>query len=356
VKKWKLVLCNTDGTQIGSLTAATSRKLTWVLDDAASASFTIPGTHKQAQGIVEASTDLVAYDRNGQKRFRGRIGPSGDDISSAGHVSTFSATDYRGLVGRRIIWPGSTLVFTTEEQVSIAWQLIADTQATTGGDLGITVGTSLTTSTPRSETYQEGALIGDTLKTLGDLAGGFDWEVDPDLKFNTFFPERGIDPGVTLSYPVQLSKVQRTVDTTLFGNAIRQSGDSTILPATAVGAIGAAGRWELQFGDTLILDEPTLTARATWQLAQSIEIDPSYVLTMKPGVWTPELLWLGDTMTLVVKSGRLDVNADFRVSQIEVALGDDGGETVTITVGPVIRNPNARLRLALQRLSKLETR
>lgn len=364
---WHFVCASPDGEQSGELTAAKGKTVTWQLDAPATAAFTLNGTHPQALLITETETDLIVFSADAAgpplARFRGRFGSSSDSISPASFITQFNAVDYRGFLDRRILWPGSTETFTAEDQADIAWQLIADSQAQTGGELGITRGDFPETGVLRTINFAEGAVLSQLIgPQLADLSNGFDWEIDAQLRFNVFYPQRGSSGGQVLDYGGRVNGVTRTLDTSSFANAVRYSGadaDASGAPLPAaleVGAIGPAGRWEKQTGDTSILDAPTLAAAAEAELARDIEVDASYELTLTPGWWTPDILWLGDTVQVVIKKGRLDVSALQRVSQIAVTIGDDGGETVVVTVGPIVRDLPTRLRLALQRISALERR
>lgn len=362
MSSWRFLLVEPDGTQIGELTAATSKQVTWLLDGASFASFNIDGYHPQAALISELETDLIVYDSEGIARFRGRLGSSTDDLSPSGFTSTFSAVDYRGMLGRRIIWNGSTTTFSAREQADIAWTLIDDSQAL--GDWGITQGSGRITGVARDRTYQEGQVIGDLIAQLGEVDNGFDWEIDATLAFNVFYPQRGRDADVALDYGGRVARVQRNLDTSTFANAVRESGsdfeaDGTtpLAAATAVAAsFGTPGRFETQVGDPTVVESATLTAKATAELAKDEDVQPSYSLVLRPGWWTPQAFWLGDTGHLSVKAGRLAVDTTQRCSRIELAVGDDGGETVTLTTGPVPSTIITDSLSALQRLSALERR
>jgi len=91
--QWEFELLDTVGDALGSLSVAKSRKVTWYLDDAAKASFTIDGLHPQAELISETATDLRVYDPDHTVRFRGRMGSSNDDVSAAGHISNLTAVE-----------------------------------------------------------------------------------------------------------------------------------------------------------------------------------------------------------------------------------------------------------------------
>lgn len=355
---WDFILLDTEGDPIASLTAATSRKVTWSLDAPATVAFNLPGTHPQAALVVETATDLEVFDTTGVKRFRGRMGSSEDDIApDTGHVCQFNAVDYRGFLGRRYVLPGAEFYFVGVEQTAIAWQLIHDTQAQPGGDLGITNG-SAATGVNRNALYTYSTEVLSSITSLGQFSNGFTWEIDPELSFNTWALPigRGIVTGEVLVYGAQILTVKRVIDTSTFANSVRYSGNASLVPAIAeVGSFAGTGRWEKQVGDTTILDQTQLTNKAAWELAQDDIVQPSYQITLNPAYgWTPEIIWLGDTVTLVVQSGRLDINTSYRVSQIEVDLGDDGGQTVTLTLGPVIQNQTTQTGEILNRISTLE--
>lgn len=288
------------------------------------------GLDPQAAEIAELSTDLVVW-RDSTRYFRGRLGPSGDDLDGTKHTASFTANDYRGMLARRIIWPGSTVAFSQVEQTTIAWTLINDSQ--TLGSWGITKGDGVGgTNVKRDRNYDVGSVIGQMLDELGRVDSGYEWEVDANLAFNVW-RQRGSPIADPVVYGRDITGVKRTVDTSKFANAVRYSGADGVTPATAVQTPGPEGRWEIQVGDTSLQEAATVAAKATWELAVDAVVTPSYTVTMAPGWWAPTRVWLGDTIRLIVKSGRLNVDITDRVTQIEVDLDDNGKETVTLTIG-----------------------
>lgn len=116
---WHFVIADPFGDASGELTSAKTRTITWQLDAAAVASFSMSGGHPQTKLITETETDLIVFEGS-TARFRGRLGSSTDALSSAGHQCQFSAVDYRGFLDRRIIWPGSTIAFSATDQIGRA--------------------------------------------------------------------------------------------------------------------------------------------------------------------------------------------------------------------------------------------
>lgn len=329
---WRYVITATDGTPIGELTAAKSKQVSWFLNSAATASFTIDGRHPEALLPQELATDLIVYDNEGVKRFRGRMGTSGDVIAAPGHVTTFSAVDYRGVLDRRLLFvsPAVLLEFIAADQGDIINRLL---QFTTP-EIPHTVPE---TGTIQTITFAVGAKVSDSINQMANTATGFDWEVDANLSLNLFSPQRGSVRVAVLEYGGSVLSVGRTLDTTQFANFLRFSGDPSLIP-NALGPAGdtsVIGVWDLQITDTTILDQATLDAKALYEIETLSVLTPSYQLVLKDGWWDPSQLWLGDTAQVVVKSGRVNEVSQQRVSKVQVQSADDGGEVVTITTGPV---------------------
>lgn len=102
------------------------------------------------------------------------------------------ARGFRGALEGRIVlgdFSRSSTVATT-----IAWDLIQHAQAQTNGNLGITLGTITGTAPARTRHYCDGDNIADAIDELASKdSGGFDWEVDADLKLNAWVGGRGTD-------------------------------------------------------------------------------------------------------------------------------------------------------------------
>lgn len=349
------------------LTAATGRKVTVRLGQAPEADFTIDGRHEQALGLTELATDLWCYRQTSSRRYellhRGRVAPSSDTLDADRHVATLNAPGYRALLARRHLYDGDKLAYVAEDQASIGWQLIQATQAKTGGDLGITRGTGQTTGHLRSPTYRAGEPIGASIDQLGDVESGFDWEIDPHLRFNVFSPERGRATDVVLNLGGTVASVQGQLDTSGYGNAVRGTADTDPRAPEVREAPDLAtrpeGRIELSRGFPDILEQSTLAARTDGLLAEAQVLRRSYTLTLKPGAYPgPAALWIGDTCPVVIKSGRIQQTSRLRVYELSFSPGEDGTETVQVTVG----HPNpagqqaARARATDARLALLERR
>lgn len=345
------------------LTAAKSRKVTLRLGEPAEASFTIDGTSRDAMRIEELTTDLWLL-RDGRPLYRGRIGATGDSYDGDRHQTTVASADYRAVLGRRLLFEGDTLTYTQVDQAQLAWNLISLTQARSGGHLGIVRGAGQTTGVLRDRTWEPGTTVLHNLDLLSNVRDGFEYVLRPtsttDIAFDVFYPLRGTNRQVVLDFPGAIASWDRQVDPGQYANAIRVSGDDAIAPARAEAAdIGTLdeGRWDSQVGDTTILEAATLTGRAQFEVARAQVVTPSWSVTLRPDFWGgPDHIWLGDPVTLAVRSGRLNALTTLRVQELGIALDDNDVATISLTLGQVPPNRRWRLRAIDQRLGSLERR
>lgn len=77
----------------------------------------------------------------------------------------------------------------------------------------------------------------------------------------------------------------------------------------------------------------TLDQQALGWLNQKGVLIPSYTLGLRPGAYRDGSINMGDTVPVVIASGRLDVTTSLRVVGITFKIGDDGEEDVELAVG-----------------------
>jgi microcystin-dependent protein len=352
----RFIVLDSAGNSLGELASARSRTVQFVLDGAATATFTVPGTHPDATLVSELASDLLVY-RNGVKLFRGRVGTSSDTLSADTHTVAFSAIDYRGMLDRRILWSDSPLSFRGVDQGQIAWAMIADTQRRTGGDLGITQGLGTATGVVRDRDYTPGKKIGEAVTELGDVIGGFDWEIDANLAFNVFYPHRGRSTGIPLVYGSQIASATRQVTSTNYNNALRYQGDPAATTAVEIAdtIFGPTGRWEAAIGNPDLKLQTSVQSTAQGDLGASDTLIPNYQAALLEGWWDPTALWLGDIANLYIASGRLNVTGDaVQVVGFHIAYSDNGGEAVTVDLGVPAASLTSRLGDYQSRLDVIE--
>lgn len=354
--QWVFYALRASGAHLGDLGAATARKLTFVLDGSCTAAFSLPGGHPNALIVEELATDVVCG-RNGVSLFRGRVQASTDTLAADSDTVAFTCVDYRGMLDRRLFWTSSTLSFRAEDQADIAWQLIADTQAEPGGAWGVTRGNAPQTGVLRDRDYAAGQPVGQALTQLGEVIDGFEWEIDPALNFNLYYPQRGRQTGLVLTYGQAITALTQQLDPTAYANAVYYNGDNsqTTPVETAVSTFPVdIGRWDAQASNTSLVLQDSVTEAAGYELDVASQITPAFTVTLAAGAWDPADIWVGDTVRLIVQSGRLNVDVTRRIVQIEVTLDDDGGETVALSVGASAPALSSRLSSYNSRIATLE--
>lgn len=332
--RWSWVLGDAapSDVEFRELTKAKSRRVTWRVDGPADAAFSIDGRSDEAAEITALATDLHVY-RDGVKLLRGRIGAEQDDITPSAHTTQFGAVDYRGMLAYRQVGPAGASYVGIDQGV-IAFDLIDTSQDLTGGDWGVTDGLGSTSGTLRDRTgILPGSKLLDLITSLGQVDNGFEWEVDPALALNRWYPRRGDDNGVVLDYGGLLTSARRVLNPADFANVALVTGSDETVPVEEVaGDVGTdpRGRWEVSQSFPSIVDQGTLDDRAVWVLGESSTLKPDWVVQFTLGRWGgPDHVWLGDIVTLAVRSGRLAVNAAHRVVELSVALDEAGRETVS---------------------------
>lgn len=314
------------------LTTATGRTVTWRLDATDTAQFSIDGAGDEISNWTRLATDLFVH-REGELLHRGRVGPELGTIQASGHQVQLTSVGYRGWLDTHFIGSPAPVYLATA-QGAIAWDLINTTQLRLNGNLGITDGIGTGAGFPRDRTdYVPGKPIGEAVSELGRVDNGFEWEIDADLALNRWYPRRGTDNGVVLDYPGRIVQVAYTFDQGTFANVAMATGDQTTTPV-AVTAGGIAtdprGRIERAVGYPSVSDQATVAAKAAYDLTQKSVIKLAYRVTLRPGTWGgPADVWLGDTVHLAIKSGRVfEDQTPQRVVEITASPGNDGTETI----------------------------
>lgn len=316
------------------LSSASGRSVTWRLDGPCGATFALDARHEEAGEVIDKVSDLWVR-RDGVLLFRGRCVAPSRVLGADRHTVAWQAIDRRGHLRRRLIGAVPP-TFTGVDQHAIAWQLVQHTQTMSGGNLGITDGANPTSGTLRNRTdIATGKPIGDLLAELGRVSGGFEWEIDATLKLNRWTPQRGTVTGHVLDYGGVVAAASSSPSVGDDGNVAIALGspDATTAEVRQSATIGTdpRGRWEIFDGQPSVTQQATVAARAAWLLAAAEAERPDWVVKLTPGRWNGRAdWWLGDTVTLVIRDGDLDISEPARVGEISVSIGASGEEIVTV--------------------------
>jgi len=353
---WSFVVADTDGAALGELTAGFQRSFRARLDAADEASVSLSARHPEAEllGDGEAySRDLLVY-RGADRLLRGRVDAPSDSMQAESHTVTLAARGYRDLLARRHLEASQSWVAVEQEQ--IGWDMIAAVQALTGGDLGITRGADQATGVTRSRSFEVGGQVARKVDELAAADGGFEWDIDPDLVYRVWHPQRGQDTSVVLQYAGSGGNVRsldRAPDPGGLATVVIATAQGALVPEVAVSAdVATVGRWSHVEGVADADSATTLEEAAAGLLADREALHGTYTAVLQQGVWEgPDHLWLGDTCRLVIQSGYRFEERLLRVQQIDVAVDESDRETVTV----VLDRPSAELDRLLRRQAERVT-
>jgi len=348
--RWAWVAETVNGQALGELTEARGRRASFDLRGPCTAGFQVDGRSHQALGLTELATDLVVW-RDQTRLFRGRLGSTDDDLDADRHTTTWSAVDYRGLLGARIDPPGR--IWFEYLQDDIGWECISIAQSYDNGNLGITRGNIRPAAVVRTETSAADTPVDTVLDRFRDYADGFEYWIDPELRYQSA-TWRGVNrPDFPLVWGGTITALKRSYDTSLYANWVRVRGGRPDRPEPTDEEPDppeppepVADRWASDLpvrregrimrvvNNSDLNTQETVDAAADQLLADSLNPPAAYTCTLTRGLWNgPQDVWLGDRVPLIVRSGRLNVAAQARVSQIDIELDDEGNETVQLTVG-----------------------
>jgi hypothetical protein len=360
----------------GELSDARTRKLDFKLRDQNQLTLTIDGRSPQLGWLEELRSDVVALrwsDLAGDfvPMFRGCITQTEDQISPTTHTVTLTATDYRGIMSRRTL--RTTMPFQATEQAQIIGVLVGDANMPVGyagASLGIT-GDLWPTGILRDRTYYPGQVIAAAIDDMSTDINGFDWSVEPSLDWagdiHMWYPQRGAFRSSWVAhYGSTISNVARVVATSTFANysmvqgAQDADGNTMIAesfgPAWTDGVAYPEGAWQMVTAAPDVSVQNTLQQSADGNVSLYGDLEPAYTLTTRAGRWSPDDCWLGDTVRLICRSGRLDVDTAVRITEIAIDVDDAGIEVATLTAGLAPESPIGLFKSIDRRLNRLEIR
>lgn len=371
--RWRLTLhrrpftpATLTSTIVAELADARGRRLEQNWNTPASLTFTLDGRAQTATLVEELIHDVVAWrwdDQTGTSIpvFHGPITQSEDQLTEDSHTVTYICHDYAALLTRRLIT--TTYSVTGRDQDLIAGDLLSLAKA-----VSMSSGTSLSpacffslgllavhpngslrglSGQNRNRTYYGSQNIGAALDDLAKIDSGFDYDVVPSAvddhdNLRIFYPAQGVTRAdVALQYGSTVANLTRSVNSADYANYVRvlgnnQSANPTPQAYGEAAASGAAttpaGIWMTANDAADVTTAAALTEKAVGDIALGAVLTPSYTLNLTPGAYTWGHPNMGDTVPLLIQSGRLDVNTTVRVLGIAYDIGDDGQEDVTLTV------------------------
>jgi hypothetical protein len=211
----------------------------------------------------------------------------------------------------------------------------------------------------RDRTYAGNTQYGTALDQLAHVIGGFDYDVVPGMRgpflngnwdwLRIFYPSQGVVRTEPLEYGSTIAALTRSVNSADYANFVRVLGNNGSSDPNAAQVyaeewngdannvtVAPVGLWMDAENGADVSVQSTLTEQAEGTLDLKGVLEPSYSLTLRPGTYRDGAFNMGDTMPIVIRSGRLNVtpdNATLRIVGLTFDISDDGTENVGLTVG-----------------------
>jgi len=338
---WQIVIGNNSVGPTYELTKARQRNMNFHVDDSAQFTFNLDGDDPNLGFITELVTDCWVY-RNGLLIDRFRIGTATDQLDGQVDQYTvgFVAFDYREWLGRQILQPSHAWHWVNVTQAQIIRDLFT---YCISGQSGIkpawTIDTSLMPSSKTNCDFAPGTSVKEALGTMS----GFGWQVFPNstmgltLRAVPSFYYR-LNNNFVLEYGSSVSKITRNYDTSGYANSIVYNGDTKLAPIQS-DASGIAtmpqGRMGLAMSNPGIIDNTHLSNAAKNAASTSQSVVPTWECEIQQGLWQSQTdAWIGDILKFIVKKGRLNVNDQYRITDMTIAINDDSlrADSVNMTV------------------------
>ena len=356
---------------VAELNGARSRRLEETLNAPSSFTFSIDGRSPVAALIRELEHDVYAWrwnDRQGVDfiAFRGIVAQTEDVLSEQVHTLNVTCHDYLSVMARRYLTQDQNWVNVNQDTLCLYLVALAGDQSVSSSGVSFLPGSFLPMAVVfrnpdgsnrpqgvgvpvRTRNYTAQASIGSMFDELAHVSAGFDYGlnyvsmVSPtgSDQLAVYFPTRGVTRTDVLEYGSTLAGLTRSVNSADFANYQRWVGDAGSSDAPQLFAESRTpdanalpvGLWQATANASDVSDLATLQQQADGARDRSSVLVPSYSLTLAPDVYYQGGFDLGDTVPLVVKSGRLNVNTSVRIVARTFVISDDGTEDVGLTVG-----------------------
>jgi hypothetical protein len=263
-----------------------------------------------------------------------RSGPIWDITSSTDSRSlNCSAQTLEDYLDKRLVRDAS---YVTTDQVNIAWDLIADSQALTSGSLGIVSGT-LATGITRSIDYKtyDNKYILEAIQDFSELEDGFDFWIDPATRaFNAIYPRPQTNRNLHLVYPQHISSYAITYYGKYLSNRVVVQGpDPAYVVATDTTSLATYGLREYAdaLKDAATINDHTAYAGHVRDMRKDVKAYPTLVLRGQfLNIFDTSVIQYGDMFKVTIADGYTQVDDLFRYKGAQVTVNKNGDETIVI--------------------------
>lgn len=242
----------------------------------------------------------------------------------------------------------SDSAFTEQPQELIAWRWIEYTQRWPFGTWCFVRGTHTGVSVNRTIIYaqQEYQEILEAIEDISELSRGFDWEINVNREFNTWFPRIATDP-IVIEFGANMSSYNVPLIGTTIANYVVIQGrdqDEDTPEFIAEDFVSQRQFGRMEYVETMgevqeAEDFPLLEARARFYLSEnkSFRTMPSVVMRSHPllGRVTElddQRLHPGATIRVRINDGYIDLNQTVRTTGYQLTVSSNDSEAVVVFI------------------------
>lgn len=271
------------------------------------------------------------------------------DMDVNNNSATLGCEGWHSYWRKRYLRADKTYSSSTDDQANIAKGLIDWAQAQSGGNIGIDTTGVVATGIKRDRVYYayERKNIATLIEQLGEVDQGFDWYYRTTKSGTTYttqylilYPKTGKVSPIRFELGSNVELLRCTVDAKTMADFVETTGagETTQMIASQVVNADALNAYPL-LEDQLSYCDVTSSTTLNQYAKRRIQTGKTPVIIPTLNV-NPDLdpvfgsYSLGDQVKVVGSYGLFSINAQFRITAINVSVSAESKETISVTLAP----------------------
>lgn len=333
--KHQIIVKDKDQNIIGEISDWFDLKFSDQINNYGKASFAIPIDSDDATKLISPRRYEIVITQSGIPVWSGeQVTPDVTVVADSPNLITVNCYTYLEMLNAR--YTPEYVRYDQIDQAEILKALVVASQAKTDGDFGFTFA-PITHTKLRDREYKTDNIM-ESFINMSNVIDGVDFWIDENKIIHFGTPKRGVDKSNQFSfeYKVNIEEIKITDDFSSPANtayAIGTEPDGVtplIIPFADSSARSVYKLREQTISAIDIIEEDTLEGKAEDLVNTNKSQKRTVRITQLPNT-TPSLtqLQIGDSITVVFKKGRYDINSAFRVLGYECNIGEVGETRVT---------------------------
>jgi len=199
---YRVIIGSLSGQPIEELDAAKNLQYSFILNSPGSIALTLPLRHpKSTPDLIKPGARSLLVYRNETLIWAGPLWA----VTATADGVQLTGNGWLDILRRRYVdW---TTTFTNTEQFDIAWDVMSrmQTDAPEGFIRGVRPPSGITRQW--SFTASDRKAVYDAINEIATMDKGFDFEIQPDKTWMTYYPFKGIDTGIVFSLEKNISGI-----------------------------------------------------------------------------------------------------------------------------------------------------